>query len=149
MPGVAPAGEVKEFGVSPSSDEPLLFRQKWPKPLTPRLALLEGRDANLRRAAQLAGLRQGPLNAKSAPPLGQPAGGGSTGRLIISTSARLADMKVRGRTRTGCCKTRAKWFGHRSFAGAQDDNAKILRMTEGWAGYYLSGMNGACRFLPC
>jgi hypothetical protein len=33
-------------GVSSPNDEPLLFRQKWPKPLTPRLALLEERAAN-------------------------------------------------------------------------------------------------------
>jgi hypothetical protein len=44
----------------PPAVEPLLFRQKWPKPVTPRLASKEGRDANLRRAAQLAGLKQGP-----------------------------------------------------------------------------------------
>ena len=48
LPGFAPA------------NEPLLFRQKWPKPVTPRPATLEGTDASLRRAGQLAGLRQGP-----------------------------------------------------------------------------------------
>ncbi|GJL66037.1 MAG: hypothetical protein NPIRA05_10080 [Nitrospirales bacterium] len=48
LPGFAPAGED------------LLFRQKAPKPSTPRLASKEGRDANWRRAAQLAGLKQGP-----------------------------------------------------------------------------------------
>ena len=36
LPGFAPAGE------------PLLFRQKWPKPLTPSLATLDGSDAGLK-----------------------------------------------------------------------------------------------------
>jgi hypothetical protein len=49
LPGFAPAGEV------------LLFRQKDPKPWTPRLASSEGTDANLGKADQLAGLKQGPL----------------------------------------------------------------------------------------
>jgi hypothetical protein len=45
--GSRPVAEVKAFGVSPPPyDAPLLFRQKWPKPLTPLLALWEGRDAN-------------------------------------------------------------------------------------------------------
>ncbi len=64
MPGFAPAGEA------------LLFRQKDPKPLTPRLALGERTDASLKRAVQLAGLKQGPPAEKSVPPLGQPAGVG-------------------------------------------------------------------------
>src|SRR5680860_1082538 len=62
MPGFGPAAE------------PLLFRQKDPKPLTPRLAHQSGGTPTLRRAAQLAGLRHGPLDAKSVPPVGQPAG---------------------------------------------------------------------------
>jgi hypothetical protein len=45
LPGFAPAGEA------------LLFRQKDPKPLTPRLASLERMDASLRRADQLAPLK--------------------------------------------------------------------------------------------
>jgi len=49
LPGFAPAGEA------------LLFRQNDQKPLTPRLASLERTDASLRRAAQLALLKQGPL----------------------------------------------------------------------------------------
>jgi len=64
LPGFAPAGEA------------LLFWQKAPKPLTPRLALLEGTDANLRRADQLAPLTHGPLVDESIPPLGQTAGVG-------------------------------------------------------------------------
>ncbi len=64
LPGFAPAGEA------------LLFRQKAPKLLTPRLALLEGTDANLRRADQLAPLTQGPPVDESVPPLGQTAGVG-------------------------------------------------------------------------
>ena len=82
MPRVGPGPEglidaslpISELpGVSPPYGEVLLFRQKDPKPWTPRLALLEGRDANRRRAAQLARLTQGPPNAKSVPPWG-PAG---------------------------------------------------------------------------
>ena len=64
LPGFAPAGEA------------LLFRQKAPKPVTPRLALLEGTDASLRRADQLAPLKQGPPPDKSVPPVGQTAGVG-------------------------------------------------------------------------
>ncbi|HBP89054.1 MAG TPA: hypothetical protein DD706_15310 [Nitrospiraceae bacterium] len=64
LPGFAPAGEA------------LLFRQKVPKPLTPPLASLEGEDDSLRRADQLAPLKQGPPTDKSVPHLGQPAGDG-------------------------------------------------------------------------
>jgi hypothetical protein len=70
MPGFVPAAEL------------LLFRQKDPKPLTPRLARSEGKTADLRRADQLAelvlslveGLKQGPPADKNFPPLGQTAG---------------------------------------------------------------------------
>ncbi|WP_443147676.1 hypothetical protein [Nitrospira sp.] len=65
MPGFAPAGEA------------LLFRQKGPKPLTPRLALGERPDASLKRAVQLAGLKQGPPTGESVPSLGQTAGVGA------------------------------------------------------------------------
>ena len=64
LPGFAPAGEA------------LLFRQKAPKPVTPRLASLERTDASLRRADQLAPLEQGPPADESVPPLGQTAGVG-------------------------------------------------------------------------
>ena len=56
LPGFAPAGEA------------LLFRQKAPKPLTPRLASWEGRNASLRRAAQLAPLTQGPPGMRASFP---------------------------------------------------------------------------------
>ena len=70
MPGFAPAGEA------------LFFREKAPKPVTPRLATFEWADANLRKAGQLAepvlslgeGLKQGPPPHESVPPLGQTAG---------------------------------------------------------------------------
>ena len=62
LPGFAPAGEA------------LLFRQKGPKPLTPRLASWERTDASLRRADQLAPLKHGPPGHESVPPLGQTAG---------------------------------------------------------------------------
>ena len=65
LPGFAPAGEA------------LLFRQKDPKPLTPRLASLERTNANFRRAGQLAGLTQGPPAEESVPPLGQTEGVGT------------------------------------------------------------------------
>ncbi len=47
LPGFGPAAE------------PLLFRQKWPKPMTPSLATLDRADERSRRAAQLAPLEQG------------------------------------------------------------------------------------------
>ncbi|WP_443147739.1 hypothetical protein [Nitrospira sp.] len=56
LPGFAPA------------NEPLLFRQKWPKPVTPRPATLDGTDASLKRAGQLAELRQGPPDDLSVRP---------------------------------------------------------------------------------
>jgi hypothetical protein len=64
MPGFGPAAE------------PLFFREKWPKPMTPRPALGERADASLKRAVQLAGLKQGPPAEESVPPLVQPAGVG-------------------------------------------------------------------------
>jgi hypothetical protein len=64
LPGFAPAGEA------------LLFRQKGPKPMTPRLASLERTDASLRRADQLAPLKQGPPADESVPPFSQTAGVG-------------------------------------------------------------------------
>ena len=44
------------------------------------------------RADQLAGLKQGPLDAKSVPPLGQPAGVGTMG--LVEAPARVAHLKV-------------------------------------------------------
>ena len=63
--------------VSPRQARPFLFRQKGPKPLTPRLASLKRTDASLRRADQLAPLKQGPPGDESVPPLGQTAGVGT------------------------------------------------------------------------
>ncbi len=54
-----------------------MFRQKGPKPLTPHLALGEQTDANLKRAVQLAWLKQGPPAKESVPPLGQTEGVGA------------------------------------------------------------------------
>jgi hypothetical protein len=45
----------------------LCVEQKAPKPLTPHLALLERTNANLRRADQLASLKQGPPIVESVP----------------------------------------------------------------------------------
>ena len=64
LPGFAPA------------NEPLLFRQKWPKPVTPRQASLDGTGASLRRADQLAALKQGLLNHQSVRPWSLSAGVG-------------------------------------------------------------------------
>ena len=79
-PGFAPAGEAPSTWLRTG----LLFRQKGPKPLTPRLASWEGRDASLRRADQLAepvlslieGLTHGPPADESVPSVGQTAGVG-------------------------------------------------------------------------
>jgi hypothetical protein len=46
-------------GVGPAA-EPLLFRQKWPKPLTPRSAIFQEANTECRKAGQLALLKQGP-----------------------------------------------------------------------------------------
>ena len=64
MPGFGPAAEV------------LLVRQKDPKPLTPRPVTSEWTDANLRRAGQLAALKQGPPSDESVRPEGRAAGVG-------------------------------------------------------------------------
>jgi hypothetical protein len=64
MPGLGPAAEV------------LLVRQKDPKPLTPRPVLSKWTDANLRRAGQLAALKQGPPNDESVRPGERAAGVG-------------------------------------------------------------------------
>jgi hypothetical protein len=66
LPGFAPANEVL-LGASRRA-RPLLWRQKWPKPITPRQASFDGTDANLRRAGQLAALRQGPPDDLSVRP---------------------------------------------------------------------------------
>jgi len=61
MPGLGPAAEA------------LLCWQKDPKPMMPRSAKLDGTDARW-RADQLARLKQGPQDNKSARPRGRPAG---------------------------------------------------------------------------
>jgi hypothetical protein len=64
MPGFALANEV------------LFFREKDPKPLTPSQASSDGTDATLRKADQLASLKQGLPNDQSVRPLGLSAGVG-------------------------------------------------------------------------
>ena len=56
--------------------EPLLFRQKEPKPLTPRPAPRNEMDASHRRASQLAALKQGSPGHESVHPEGRAAGVG-------------------------------------------------------------------------
>ncbi|MGB5056776.1 MAG: hypothetical protein WBO24_20460, partial [Nitrospirales bacterium] len=63
----------RSSGVSSPDDEPLLFRQKWPKPLTPRLALLEGRDANPLKRGPTRGAQTRAARCEERPSLG-PAG---------------------------------------------------------------------------
>ena len=74
LPGIAPAGEA------------LLLWQKDPKPVTPRLAPLERADVRLRRADQLAPLKQGPPTDKSVLPFGQTAGVGLGGTNMCSAT---------------------------------------------------------------
>jgi len=62
MPGFGPAAEI------------LFFREKDPKPLTLRPASLHGMDARLRRADQLATLKQGPPDYTSVHPWDRAAG---------------------------------------------------------------------------
>ncbi len=67
-----------------------LFRQKGPKPLTPRLASLDRRDTSLWKADQLAWFKQGQPTEKSVPPLGQTAGVGT-----VETNSLVTHMKQR------------------------------------------------------
>jgi hypothetical protein len=67
MPGFGPAAEV------------LLFRQKDPKPATPRPASLNKANAGLGWAGQLAMLKQGPPVDESVPLWGRTAGVGQFG----------------------------------------------------------------------
>ena len=64
MPGFGPAAEV------------LLFRQKDPKPLTPRPVTSEWADASHGRAGQLAALKQGQPRDEGVRPERRAAGGG-------------------------------------------------------------------------
>ena len=74
LPGFAPAAELVAWRVPKGAT--FVVEQKAPKPLTPRLVSLERMDASLRRADQLAPLKQGPPADESVPPLGQTAGVG-------------------------------------------------------------------------
>ncbi len=62
-------------GFGPAAD-PLLFRQKWTKPLTPRPVSSEWTDANHKKAGQLAALKQGPQSDVSVRPGERAAGVG-------------------------------------------------------------------------
>jgi hypothetical protein len=74
LPGFAPARELVAWRVPEGAT--VVVEGKDPKPLTPRLASLERTDASLRRADQLAPLKQGPPADEGVPPLGQTAGDG-------------------------------------------------------------------------
>ena len=58
-----------EPGFGPAA-EPLLFRQKWPKPLTPRLASWEGRDANIVKSGPTRRAHTGSAKCSERPSLG-------------------------------------------------------------------------------
>ena len=66
MPGFGPAAELVAWRVPKGAT--FVVEEKNPKPLTPHPASLNGTDAHLRRADQLAALRQGPPNNKSVHP---------------------------------------------------------------------------------
>jgi hypothetical protein len=57
--------------------------ERTPKPLMPSLAALDGLDANLWCADQLAPLKQGPRNNTSLRPRGQSAGIGHMKRCLL------------------------------------------------------------------
>ncbi|PJA77764.1 MAG: hypothetical protein CO149_07705 [Nitrospirae bacterium CG_4_9_14_3_um_filter_51_5] len=94
-PGFAQAGEASSTWLRTG----LLFRQKAPKPVTPRLASLEQTGVSLRRADQLAepvlslieGLKHGPPADESVSPLGQTAGVGP-----LATNLSVPHMNERG-----------------------------------------------------
>ena len=86
-------------GVSSPDDEPLLFRQKWPKPWTPRLALWEGRDANLLKSGPTRSAQTRSATCEERPSLG-PAGrhrsNGLSGDLRGSTCDRPEGAEAGG-----------------------------------------------------
>jgi hypothetical protein len=99
LPGFAPAGELVAWRVP--KDAPFVVEQKDPitvalfethyATVTPRLASLEGTDASLQRADQLAPLKQGPPADKSVLSLSQTAGVGPW-----ETNISVTHMKERG-----------------------------------------------------
>jgi hypothetical protein len=89
LPSFAPAAELVAWRVPEGAT--VVVEQKAPKPLTPRLASLERTDASLRRADQLAPLKQGPPADESVPPLGQTAGVGTW-----ETNISVTHMKEQG-----------------------------------------------------
>ncbi len=109
MPGFGPAGEA------------LLFRQKGPKPLTPRLAQLERTDASLRRADQLAepvlsrveGLKQGPPADESVPPLARRQASGSRKWRVVGFENILIEdfYEEGGALLLQCCSQMARASG--------------------------------------
>ena len=99
LPGFAPAGELVVWRVPKGATfvveqmDPItvaLFETHHTL-VTPRLASLERTDASLRRADQLAPLKQGPPADEGVPPLGQTAGVGPWEMKISVTH-----MKERG-----------------------------------------------------
>ena len=86
MPGFGPAAEV------------LFFREKDPKPCSPRSSTLHCADAGLQWAAQLARLKQGPPDDWSVSPIGRPEGDwpvGAASYCPLATADRWNDGKVR------------------------------------------------------
>ena len=81
-------------GVSPPYGEVLLFRQKDPKPLTPRLALWEGRDANFLKSGPTRRAQTRSANCEERPSLGPAGRRRNTGP---SGDLRGSDLKVGNR----------------------------------------------------
>ena len=89
LPSFGPAAELVAWRVPKGAT--IVVEEKDPKPVTPHLPLLERTDADLRRAGQLAVLKQGPPVDESVPPLGQTAGVGTW-----ETNILLTQMKETG-----------------------------------------------------
>ena len=83
LPGFGPAAELVAWHVPKGAT--IVVEEKDPKPVTPHLPLLERTDADLRRAGQLAALKQSPPVDESVPPLGQTAGVGTWETNILLT----------------------------------------------------------------
>ena len=66
-----------DAGVSSPDDEVLLFRQKDPKPWTPRLASLKRRDANFLKSGPTRRAHTRPARYEERPSGNQPAGVGT------------------------------------------------------------------------
>ena len=83
---------LRASGVSPPGDESLLFRQKGPKPLPPRLAFWGGRDANPVKSGPTRGAQTRAAKCEERPSRGPAGRRRVMGCLLIGAFARLADV---------------------------------------------------------